>query len=127
MTNVAPPSAPPAPKRDSDLPEFLMARARGASDLRLAADTTVGLVAVLVTLIWPFPFGFVALTAGGCLLGFGVWGIADRELSERGSSVTPRQARLLGVVKILATVVGAVSAAALMVGTMAVLIGRVIS
>ena len=104
-----------------------MARARGASDLRLAADATVGLVAVLVPTIWPVPLGFFVLVAGGCFLSFGVWGLADRELDERGALATPRQTRLLNGVKILATVVGAVSAAALMVGTMAVLIGRVIS
>jgi hypothetical protein len=111
----------------TDLPEFLAARARGASDLRLAADTTIGLVAVLVAIIWPFPLASFVIAAGGCFLGFGVWGIADRELTERASTATPRQARLLRLVKLLATVVGAAAAAVLMIRVMAVLIGTVIS
>ena len=125
MIDSAPPSTPP--DRERDLPEFLAARARGASDARLAADTTVGLIAVLVSLMWQFPLWFLVLAAGGCFLGFGVWGIADREQSERGAGATPRVRAVLRTAKILATVVGAASAAALAVALMAILIGRVIS
>ena len=124
-SDTAPPRAPQ--NQDADLPAFLAARARSASDLRLAADATVGLIAILIAVIWPYQFGFLAITAGGCFLGFGVWGIADRELLERGESAPPRQVRLLRATKILATVVGAASAAVLAVGIMAILIGRVIS
>ena len=122
------PRHPGAPReRDADLPEFLAERARGASDLRLAADETVGLFAIVIALLWPFPVDFFAVAIGGCFLGFGVWGIADRELQERGASASPRQLRLFRFAKYGATIFGAVSAAALAVGVMAVLIGRVIS
>ena len=112
---------------DADLPEFLAARARGASDLRLVADTMIGLIAVFAAIVWPFPYSLFVLTAGGCLLGFGVWGIADRELAERGSSATGAQTRWLRLAKRVATAVGATSAAVLAVRFMALLIGRVIS
>lgn len=125
MIETAPQPAPP--KRDSDLPEFLAARARGSSDARLAADATVGLIAVLVSLIWPFPYWYFVLCVGGCLLGFGAWGIADRELSERASTASRSQLALLRTAKILATVAGAAAAAVLAVAVMAILIGRVIS
>lgn len=74
-----------------------------------------------------FPYWYLALAAGGCFLGFGVWGIADRELSERGATATARTRGILRATKVLATVVGAASAAALAVMVMAFLIGRVIS
>ena len=116
-----------APKGDADLPGFLAARARSASDLRLMLDAVIGLAAVLVAAIWPIPLGILVMSAGGCFLSFGVWGIADRELIERGTAATTRQARLLRVAKSLATIVGTVSAAVLMIRTMAILIGLVIS
>jgi hypothetical protein len=125
MTGTAPPTSPP--ERDSDLPEFLASRARAASDARLAVDTTIGLIAVLVSIVWPFPFWYFVTAAGGCFLGFGLWGIADRELSERGTNASRRVRDVLRAARVLATVVGAASAAVLAVMVMAFLIGRVIS
>jgi hypothetical protein len=112
---------------DATLPAALAERARGASDLRLAADVTGGIIAILLALMWGGKLGFFLLAAGGCFLGFGVWGIADRELSERGPDASSRQTRLLQLAKYVATIVGAISAALLAVGIMALLIGRVIS
>jgi hypothetical protein len=119
-------TAPP-PAKDSDLPTMLAEKARNSSDARLAADATGGFIVAVVSLLVPFPFWYLALAVGGCFLGFGAWGIADRELRERAAGASRGLVRTLRIVKVLATIVGAVSAAVLAIMILGVAIGRVIS
>jgi hypothetical protein len=114
-------------KRDASLGEVLKARARSASDTRLAADAAGGFIVAVVTLAWPYPLWYLVLPAACCFLAFGVWGIADRELGERGDTVTLKARRTLRIVQALAIVVGGASAAALALTLLGIAIGRVIS
>lgn len=95
--------------------QVLAARARRASDARLAIDASVGVVALVSLpfvrpLLWGLVLPFVIVGA------YGLWGIADRELEEDVSSPTgPGEALsskrdVLTFVKRLAAVVGTVAA-----------------
>lgn len=112
---------------DADLPGFLRARARAASDTRLVADAVVGFIAAITCAIWQFPSWHLGLAASACFFAFGVWGIAERELTDREASAPPRLVRVLHFVQNAAAIAGAVAAAGLAIGVMAILIGRVIS
>jgi hypothetical protein len=70
------------------LPALLAARARAASDGRLAADAGAGLMAGTFAAIVRPPAWPLIVAVGACFLAYGAWGIADRALQER-----PRGAR----------------------------------
>lgn len=63
------------------LPEFLAARARRASDLRLVLNAGAGLVALITAIITRPPFWVSLMTLGASFLAYGAWGILDRELT----------------------------------------------
>ena len=121
------PGAPP--ESDLNLREFLAARARTASDLRLALDAGLGLLATTVALLWR-PGGWKLVTSAAlCFLAFGGWGIADRELQERAhdpgnSHIT---LRLLRLARVFAATLGAGAAIALLVGVLGIALGTWIS
>ena len=78
---------PPDPETRSEPTIFqvLAARARRASDGRLALDASVGVVALLSLpfvrpLLWGLVLPFVVVGA------YGLWGIADRELTAEHSA-----------------------------------------
>lgn len=91
------------------LSDFLDARARNASDARIAIDVAVGSVAVIVAAglrpeWWP-----VLAAAGLTLASFGCWAIAGRVLEATAHSPRARLAleishKLLAVVGIVAAV-----------------------
>ncbi|HEX6533009.1 MAG TPA: hypothetical protein VF041_00345 [Gemmatimonadaceae bacterium] len=111
--------------REHSLGVVLAARARRASDGRLAIDAAAGVVAIVAALIWRPPgWGLVAALAG-CFLAFGAWGIADRSLVARGGDAGA--ARLLGAVRAAAVVLGALSGVALLVIALGLGLGRMIS
>jgi hypothetical protein len=113
------------PRPDASLPELLAQRARGASDGRLAIDLAAGLLAAAVALRWR-PTGWVVLlSAALCFAAFGAWGIADRELGERAPESA--LARVLRVVRVVATATGALAAVALLLGITATALGQWIS
>ena len=96
---------------DLTLPALLAARARAASDGRLAADASAGLIAGALAAIAQPPAWPLIVAAGTCFLAYGVWGIADRALQEiprgtrtdwalRGLRIT---AAVLGSLGVLAT------------------------
>lgn len=121
---------PDAPQQaDVNLREFLTARARTATDLRLVLDAGVGLVVALVAVLWrPSGWKLVA-SAALCFVAFGGWGIADRELQERerNPAHSPLSLRLLRVARIFVAVLGAAAAAALLIGLLGVALGTWIS
>ena len=67
---------------DLTLPALLAARARAASDGRLAADAGAGLIAGALAAIAQPPAWPLIVAAGTCFLAYGTWGIADRALQE---------------------------------------------
>lgn len=115
------------PGRDAGLPEFLAARARRASDARLAADATGGFIVAMVALMVRFPGWHLVLAAASCFFAFGLWGIADRELGERASSASPAVVTTFRVVLAVASLVGALAAAALLMSLMGIALGTIIS
>ena len=116
-----------APRRDVGLPELLAARARNASDVRLALDVAGGLLAAAVLLVWRPPAWPVPLSAALCFAAFGAWGIAERELSEQRLAAGGGNARLLRVLRTTATAVGSLAAFVLFFGVLGLALGRIIS
>lgn len=115
------------PPPDASLPQFLAARARHASDARLAADLIGGLTAAVGTVYWHGPGWYVATSIAICFLAFGAWGIADRELGERAPGDRRTVVRLLAAVRIVAVVVGAGAVAVVAVSTLGFMLGLMIS
>ena len=118
-----------AQQSDVNLREFLAARARTASDLRLALDTGLGVLAAMVAVLWR-PRGWaLVMSAALCFAAFGGWGIADREFQERqhDSINSPITLRLLRVARVVAAVLGAAAAAAFVVGVLGIVLGTWIS
>jgi hypothetical protein len=107
------------------LAEFLARRARSASDGRLIVDAIVGFVVAVAALLAQGPVWHLFASAGICFLSFGVWGMADRELTDRGpaSALAP----WLVAARVLSATTGFIAAAFLGVGALGVAIGRVIS
>src|SRR4051794_39842377 len=97
----------PALRPDASLAEFLVARARAASDGRLVVDVVLGAFAALGVAAWR-PTGWLALLGVAvCLAAFGAWGIADRELRERVDVPHARVVRVLAMLRVVAAGVGA--------------------
>lgn len=111
--------------REHSLGVLLAARARRASDGRLAIDAGAGIVVIVVALIWRPPGWALLAAAAGCFLAFGAWGIADRSLIARGTDAGA--VRVLRGVRGAAVVLGAVSAVALLVIALGLGLGRMIS
>jgi hypothetical protein len=107
------------------LPELLSTRARRASDLRLAADVAVGVTVAFVAGIVQPAGWHLLLSAGVCVGAFGAWGIADRELRERGEGTA--SARWLRTARLAAALLGALAAVALFLRIFALLLGTWIS
>ena len=112
---------------DTNLGEFLAARARAASDGRLVADMIAGCCGALGVTAW-HPVGWLALLGVSvCLAAFGTWGIADRELRERVNAPPARVVRVLGIVRVASTFVGALAAIATMASVLGIMLGTWIS
>ena len=73
--------------------EFLRARARGASDSRLAVDVSVGVVAIIVAAAMRPEQWLLLASAGLCLASFGMWAGLQRAAST--GSHSPRYDRLI--------------------------------
>jgi len=114
------------PRPKPNLLEMLAARARHASDGRLATDAIGGITAAALVAYWSGPAWEILLSVATCFYCFGVWGIADRELGERPDA-TPRTTLALRAVRVAAVVVGFSAATFLALATLASALGRIIS
>lgn len=118
----------PAVRPDASLFEFLVARARAASDGRLVMDVVVGSGIALACAAWR-PIGW--LSVGGAALAlaaFGVWGIADREARERAAAAgSTRLIRVLRGVRIGAGLIGFCGAAGAVFSALGLALGTWIS
>ena len=115
------------PRPDASLPELLAARARHASDTRLALDAALGALVAVAAVFWRGPGWYFLASLAGCFLAFGFWGIADRELGERANGGSRLTRELLRIARIIAGVVGAIAAVATMLMALALALGRMIS
>jgi hypothetical protein len=117
----------PALRPDASLVEYLVARARAASDGRLVLDALGGLMLALTIAVWR-PMAWPTL-AGVCLAlaAFGFWGIADRELRDRADAAASLATRALGVARGVVAVIGFISAAVALFAGLGVMLGRWIS
>jgi hypothetical protein len=115
----------PTSERQLTLPALLARRARRASDGRLTLDAAGGLIAAALLLELRPPAWPPLVSAALCFLAFGVWGISDRALSE--SEHGPSSRRALQTLRAAAVALGVAAAIALVVTTMALMLGRWIS
>lgn len=118
-------SRTPANGSELTFPSLLAARARTASDGRLALDTAVGLIAGALAVALRPPAWAVLSSAARCLVAFGVWGILDRSVREHDGET--RTLRLLRACRAAATALGVVAALALVATGMAMMLGTWIS
>src|SRR3954465_3908625 len=112
------------PDSDLSLLEFLSARARHASDARLALDVACGLVVALGAVLRRGPAWHVITSAAVCFLAYGAWGIADRELTER-VAMTSNPPAALRAGKTAAAVVGAIACASFVMTALFFLLGTI--
>ena len=117
----------PALRPDASLVEYLVARARAASDGRLVLDALGGLLLALAIVVWR-PVVWPTL-AGVCLAlaAFGFWGIADRELRDRADAPTSFATRALGVARGAMAAIGFLSGAVALFAGLGVMLGKWIS
>src|SRR4051812_31824089 len=110
--------------RDGDLSlrDFLVSRARHSSDGRLALDAGAGFIVTLVAVVWRGPGWHLLACAGLCFMCYGGWGIADRELLDRGLEAPPRLTGLR-VARAVAAAVGTLSALIFVLGSLFVAFG----
>lgn len=87
------------------LTALLAARARAASDGRLALDAGGGLIAAALALAVRPPAWPLLLAVATCFLAYGAWGIADRALRERPAGA--QGIRLLRALRAGAVLLGA--------------------
>lgn len=111
---------------DNSLPEFLAERAKRASDTRLAADVGAGLVAMVVFGLWRIPMWHLLVSAGACFFFYGLWAIANRELTD-SAPVAPWGRTALKALAATSALLGVAAGVFLMLAVVAKLIGRVIS
>ncbi|HLB10865.1 MAG TPA: hypothetical protein VK617_15100 [Gemmatimonadaceae bacterium] len=105
---------------------ILAARARVASDATLAAFTAIGGVAA-VALIAVRPrwwmYALLPVVAGA----FGLWGILERGISERGANRSARYDRVIAAMQWLAVAIGTVAAIVTAFAVLGILLGPFIS
>lgn len=117
----------PALRPDASLPEILAARARSASDGRLAIDVIGGFVLGSLAAVFRFHGWPVLLCAGICFVAFGAWGIADREVRERAAGPRTRLVVALEYLRVGSVVLGGLAALAMIFGVLGLTLGTWIS
>jgi hypothetical protein len=105
---------------------MLAARARRASDAMLAAQTAVGGITVVALLAirprW-WMYALLPVVAGA----FGLWGILERGLAERGPERGERYARAVGAAQWLTVAAGTVAAIVTAFAVLGILLGPFIN
>src|SRR5688572_26654276 len=70
----------PLSEQEETLGEILATQARRASDSLLAGHAIAATLALVGIAAWRGPLWDIRLSVAVCLLAFGIWGIADRDL-----------------------------------------------
>lgn len=113
-------------EREETLGEFLASRARRASEMRLVGDVAFAGFAAIVVGVWRGPLWDVRIAIALCLMAFGIWGVADRDLARR-PPLTARELIIPRTMRVVAAVVGFGAAAYVMLSLLGRAIGTVIS
>lgn len=116
-----------ATRQEATLLEFLSHRARSASDGRLALDAGGGLILAAIAAIVRPAAWVVLVPLGFSFLAFGLWGIVDRELSERRANLGWLGIGVLTGARATAGILGAVAAVVLIYAAAALTLGRWVS
>jgi hypothetical protein len=117
----------PTLRLDASLSEFLVARARSASDGRLVLDVVAGSLLALGLATWR-PTGWISLVAALlCLVAFGLWGITDRELRERAQDAPSAIIGVLRAARATVTLVGGLAAVTALFASLGLVLGTWIS
>lgn len=117
---------PEQEEREETLGEFLAARARSASEIRLVGDAAFSVLAAIGIGVWRGPLWDVRIAIALCFLAFGLWGVADRDLARR-TDARRRDVIVPRVTRVLAAILGFGAAAYLMMSLLGRAIGKVIS
>lgn len=112
--------------REETLGEFLASRARSASEIRLVGDAAFSIFAAVAVGFWRGPLWDARIAIALCFIGFGLWGIADRDLA-RTPDAPWREVVVPRVARVFAAVLGFGAAAYLMMSLLGRAIGKVIS
>jgi hypothetical protein len=102
-SRIADEQANVAVEEEETLGAILADRARRASDSLLAGHAIAATLALVGIAVWRGPLWDVRLSVAVCLMAFGIWGIADRDLRSdtprgRGLLLTLRSARVVSAV-----------------------------
>lgn len=114
-------------RSDTNLPDALVARARAASDGRLALDVACGLFVALAIAAWHPRMWLIPFSAAICFAAYGGWGIADRELRERADDGGALVIRTLRVVRSLTAAAGVIAAVIALFSVLGIVLGTWIS
>lgn len=114
-------------RSDANLPDALVARARAASDGRLALDVVCGLVVALAVAAWHPRMWLTPFSAAICFAAYGGWGIADRELRERADVAGTLVIRALRVARSLSAAAGVIAAVTALFSVLGIVLGTWIS
>ena len=109
------------------LAEVLTARARAASDGRLVLNSVGGIVVIAAAVFWRPPAALFVIAVGTCFVAYGVWGIAQRELDERGGAAGTRARVILVGIRTVATCIAAVALGVVLFALLATALGTWIS
>ncbi len=123
---LASPDENPAGAEPPSLSSLLATRARGASDVRLAGLTAIGgLSLVALAAIRPrwWMYALLPLVAGA----FGLWGILERSIAERGAERTTHYDRILSAGQVVAIAIGAIAALVSAFALLGILMGPFIN
>jgi len=114
-------------RSDVNLPAALVARARAASDGRLALDAVCGVFVAIAVAAWHPRMWLIPFSAAICFAAYGGWGIADRELRERADVAGTVVIRMLRVARSLTAAAGVIAAATALFAVLGIVLGTWIS
>lgn len=113
------------PRHEPTLSEFIVDRARRASDIRLVLNAGLGLSVAAAVGFWRPP-GWIGLVSLALAFGaYGSWAIADRELSEVQRTGWTR--RSLRALRALAAVIGTLASLTFIATILGLALGRIVS
>jgi hypothetical protein len=118
---------PGRPRADESVGDILASHARRTSDGWLVAHVAIGMAVAVAALAVPSTAALVPVAAGLASIAFGLWGIFDRELTERGERAPPSGHMPLRVARALAAALGAVAVLAALFALLALSLGTWIS
>jgi hypothetical protein len=116
-----------AQRPDASLAEFLVARARSASIMRLAIDAGLGATGC-AAILWLKPTGWlVPVSVALCFSSYGFWGLLDRARSHRAIANSARLAGVIDAMCAISVALGGIAAAGVLFGVWAIALGTWIS